>query len=143
MPALGHGEIIYNSVMLLLESELKPSFATRRFSTLSEDEYPFCHSIEGDEYATISTRYLYDSQSRDCLTIAPHSLCMATPCITRSYFQGRLRRRCCDSLSSRLALRTSTSTYNFLAERYVGRSFTDLQDIQCEPLEPVKNRHGW
>jgi len=41
------------SAMLLLESKLESSFAPRHL--LKKDEYPFCCSIEGDEYATIST----------------------------------------------------------------------------------------
>merc|ERR1719491_1307755 len=41
-----------NSAMLLSESDLESSFAPRYLS--KKDRYPFCCSIEGDKYATIS-----------------------------------------------------------------------------------------
>ena len=78
-----------NSAMLLLESELESSFAPRYLS--KKDEYPFCCSIEGDKYATISAAICLiqlktlqvTSTTHDEETVwrrAWHSLGMAEPC---------------------------------------------------------------
>ena len=50
--------------MLLLESELESSFAPRYLS--KKDENPFCCSIEGDRYATISAGRATKSMAEQC-----------------------------------------------------------------------------